>query len=267
MSRTKGALSRKTLAKQLGISLEEYLELEKNGKLEEYRSTHGIVDTVSSNISNEAEKERKENLKTELQAKKISKTGKTPSSSPEYKSSEKLTTSTKPNITKDTIIILPDSTPKSTQNSSQIKLKFEEQPDIKVSDNGDFEAVINANPTVEPSSRELSSEKRKLGIVKAKPNECFCSRCHKLILKDSSFRLILSNMIPGIASYHYNVDNKQILCYDCAHGLATIIEEYFENEDDLASEIEDEEIGDTNIKEMVKPVEDIKPSEDEDLIF
>lgn len=262
MSRTKGALSKKTLAKQLGISLEEYLELEKNGKLEEYRSTHGIVDTISSSIPNQKLQEHKEELKEELKAKKISKTGKTPEPSPDYKSSEKLTTSTKPNITKDTIIILPDSTPKSTQNLSQIKLKFEGQPDIKVNDNGDFEAVINANPTV-----ELSSEKRKLGIVKAKPNECFCSRCHKLILKDSSFRLILSNMIPGIASYHYNVNDKQILCYDCAHGLATIIEEYFENEDDLASEIEDEEIGDTNIKEMVKPVEDIKPSEDEDLIF
>lgn len=267
MSRTKGALSKKTLAKQLGISLEEYLELEKNGKLEEYRSTHGIVDTISSSIPNQKLQEHKEELKEELKAKKISKTGKTPEPSPDYKSSEKLTTSTKPNITKDTIIILPDSTSKSTQNSSQIKLKFEGQPDIKVSDNGDFEAVINANPTVEPSSRELSSEKRKLEIVKAKPNECFCSRCHKLILKDSSFRLILSNMIPGIASYHYNVNDKQVLCYDCAHGLARIIEEYFEDENNFSSEIEDEEIGDTNIKEMVKFVEDIKPSEDEDLIF
>lgn len=74
-------------------------------------------------------------------------------------------------------------------------------------------------------------------------------------------------MIPGIASYHYNVNDKQVLCYDCAHGLARIIEEYFEDENNFSSEIEDEEIGDTNIKEMVKFVEDIKPSEDEDLIF
>lgn len=241
MGRTKGALSKKTLAKQLGISLEEYLELEKNGKLEEYRSTHGIVDTISGSISNEAEKERKENLKTELQAKKISKTGKypvvptgkTPSVSPDYKPSEKLTSSTKPNITKDTIIILP-------KNRAEILSKTE----------------VNT-PKAKPNEEKRSP----------KPNETFCSRCHKLILKDSSFRLILSNMIPGIASYHYAVDDKQILCYDCAHGLARVIEEYFENERDLASEIEDEEIGDTNIKEMVKPVEDTKPSEDEDLIF
>lgn len=245
MARTKGALSRKTLAKQLGISLEEYLELEKNGKLEEYRAEHGIVDTVSSNISNETEKERKENLKTELQAKKISKTGKTPSVSPEYKPSEKLTTSTKPNITKDTIIILP-------------KNKTENLPKTEVN-----------TPKITPKAKP-NEEKRS-----PKSNETLCSRCHKLILKDSSFRLILSNMIPGIASYHYNVNDKQILCYDCAHGLARVIEEYFEDEDegdlaseeDFSSENEDEEIGDTNIKEMIKPVEDIKPSEEEDLIF
>ena len=79
-------------------------------------------------------------------------------------------------------------------------------------------------------------------------------------------------MIPGIASYHYSVDDKQVLCYDCAHGLARVIEGYFEDEignevgNDLASENE-EILDDTNIKEMVKPVEDIKPSEDEDLVF
>lgn len=86
-------------------------------------------------------------------------------------------------------------------------------------------------------------------------------------------------MIPGIASYHYSVDDKQVLCYDCAHRLARVIEGYFEDEignevgNDLASEeipevnSDEEEIGDTNIKEMIKPVEDIKPSEDEDLVF
>lgn len=246
MARTKGSLSRKTLAKQLGISLEEYLELEKNGKLEEYRAEHGIVDTVSSSISNEAEKERKEEVKTEFQAKKISKPGKTPSVSQDYKPSEKLTTSTKPNITKDTIIILP-------KNKAEILPKTE----------------VNT-PKAKPNEEKRSP----------KSNETFCSRCHKLILKDSSFRLILSNMIPGIASYHYNVNDKQILCYDCAHGLARVIEEYFESESDLASkedsssEIEDKEINDTasiepddiNIKEMVKP-SDSSGNEEEDLIF
>ena len=66
MARTKGALSRKTLAKQLGISLEEYLELEKNGKLEEYRTEHGIVDTVSSSIPNQELQEHKEEVREEL---------------------------------------------------------------------------------------------------------------------------------------------------------------------------------------------------------
>ena len=91
-------------------------------------------------------------------------------------------------------------------------------------------------------------------------------------------------MIPGIASYHYSVDDKQVLCYDCAHGLARVIDRYFEDEigneinsalvSELASDSEQEpntpifeELDDTNIKEMVKPVEDIKPSEDEDLVF
>lgn len=255
MGRTKGALSRKTLAKQLGISLEEYLELEKNGKLEEYRSTHGIVDAVSSSIFNETEKERKENLKTEIQAKKISKTGKTPSPSPEYKPSEKLTTSTKPNITKDTIIILP-------------KNKAENLPktEAKISDTS---AKVKNIPSVSEENVEAKKSKidtPKVNTLKAKPNETLCSRCHKLILKDSSFRLILSNMIPGIASYHYKVNDKQVLCYDCAHGLARIIEEYFEEENNFSSEIEDEEIGDTNIKEMVKP-SDSSGNEEEDLIF
>lgn len=252
MARTKGALSRKTLAKQLGISLEEYLELEKNGKLEEYRTEHGIVDGVSSSISNEAEKERKEEIKTELQAKKISKTGKTPSVSPDYKPNEKLTASTKPNITVSTKILLPS-------NSS------------KSEDEGKDKA--ESTKAVENVKSAFKSE------TKIKSNECFCSRCHKLILKDSSFRLILSNMIPGIAFYHYSVDDKQVLCYDCAHRLARVIEGYFEDEignevgNDLASEeipevnSDEEEIGDTNIKEMIKPVEDIKPSEDEDLVF
>lgn len=238
MGRKKGSLSRKTLAKQLGISLEEYLELEKNGKLEDYRTEHGIVDTVSSSISNEAEKERKEEIKTELQAKKISKTGKTPSVSPDYKPNQKLTTSTKPNITASTKILLPS-------NSS----KSEDEGKDKAESVKAVESVKSA----------FKSE------AKIKSNECFCSRCHKLILKDSSFRLILSNMIPGIASYHYSVDDKQVLCYDCAHGLARVIEGYFE--DEIGNEVASDELDDTNIKEMVKPVEDIKPSEDEDLVF
>ena len=121
MARTKGALSRKTLAKQLGISLEEYLELEKNGKLEEYRTEHGIVDTVSSSIPNQELQEHKEEVREELKAKKISKTGKTPSVSQDYKFNQKLTSSTKPNITKDTLIILPTSEPK----YKSIKVKFE----------------------------------------------------------------------------------------------------------------------------------------------
>ena len=241
MARTKGALSRKTLAKQLGISLEEYLELEKNGKLEEYRTEHGIVDSVSNSISNEAEKERKEEIKTELQAKKIIKTGKTPEPSPDYKQNQKLTTSTKPNITASTKILLPSN---SSKSESEGKDKAES---VKA---------------VESVKSVLKSE------AKIKPNETLCTHCHKLILKDSSFRLILSNMIPGIASYHYSVDDKQVLCYDCAHGLARVIEGYFENE--IGNEVvsDDEEIlDDTNIKEMIKPVEDIKPSEDEDLVF
>ena len=265
MARTKGALSKKTLAKQLGISLEEYLELEKNGKLEEYRTEHGIVDTVSNSISNEAEKERKEETRTELQAKKISKTGKTPEPSPDYKPNQKLTTSTKPNITASTKILLPSNS---------------------VKDESEGKDKIESTRAIESAKSAFKSE------VKVKPNECFCTRCHKLILKDSSFRLILSNMIPGIASYHYSVDDKQVLCYDCAHGLARVIEGYFEDEidnevgNDLASErvpevnseVEEnkneeintpisEELDDINIKEMIKPVEDIKPSEDEDLVF
>lgn len=257
MGRKKGSLSRKTLAKQLGISLEEYLELEKNGKLEEYRTEHGIVDTVSNSISNEAEKERKEETRTELQAKKISKTGKTPEPSPDYKPNQKLTTSTKPNITASTKILLPSNS---------------------VKDESEGKDKIESTRAIESAKSAFKSE------VKVKPNECFCTRCHKLILKDSSFRLILSNMIPGIASYHYSVDDKQVLCYDCAHGLARVIEGYFEDEigneinsalaSDLASDSEQEpntpiseELDDTNIKEMVKPVEDITPSEDEDLVF
>ena len=251
MARTKGALSKKTLAKQLGISLEEYLELEKNGKLEEYRTEHGIVDqdlprawhdTISSSISNEAEKERKEEIRTELQAKKIAKTGKTPEPSPDYKPNQKLTTSTKPNITASTKILLPSNSSKSEDERN------DKAESVKV---------------VESVKSAFKSE------VKVKPNECFCTRCHKLILKDSSFRLILSNMIPGIASYHYSVADKQVLCYDCAHGLARVIEGYFEDEignEELNTPISDEP-DDTNIKEMVKPVEDIKPSEDEDLVF
>lgn len=262
MGRKKGSLSRKTLAKQLGISLEEYLELEKNGKLEEYRSTHGIVDAVSSSIPNQKLQEHKQEVKEELKAKKISKTGKTPEPSPDYKPNQKLTTSTKPNITKDTIIILPG---KEAENLPKTEAKI-----------SDTSAKVKNIPSVSEENVEAKKSKidtPKVNTLKAKPNETLCSRCHKLILKDSSFRLILSNMIPGIASYHYNVNDKQVLCYDCAHGLARVIEEYFESENDLAfeedfsSEIEDEEIGDTNIKEMVKPVEDIKPSEDEDLIF
>lgn len=257
MGRTKGALSRKTLAKQLGISLEEYLELEKNGKLEEYRAEHGIVDAVSSSIPNQKLQEHKQEVKEELKAKKISKTGKTPSVSPNYKPSEKLTTSTKPNITKDTIIILPG---KEAENLPKTEAKI-----------SDTSAKVKNIPSVSEENVEAKKSKidtPKVNTLKAKPNETLCSRCHKLILKDSSFRLILSNMIPGIASYHYNVDDKQILCYDCAHGLATIIEEYFEDEDedDLASDNQEEEINDTNVKEMVKP-SDSSGNEEEDLIF
>ena len=269
MGRKKGSLSRKTLAKQLGISLEEYLELEKNGKLEEYRAEHGIVDGVSSSIPNQELQEHKQEVREELQTKKISKTGKypvvptgkTPEPSPDYKPNQKLTTSTKPNITASTKILLPSNT---------------------VKDESEGKNRAESTKAVESTKSAFKSE------TKIKSNECFCSRCHKLILKDSSFRLILSNMIPGIASYHYSVDDKQVLCYDCAHGLARVIEGYFEDEignevgNDLVSEgvpenisTTDEEINipiseeldDTNIKEMVKPVEDIKPSEDEDLVF
>lgn len=276
MARTKGALSRKTLAKQLGINLEEYLELEKAGKLEEYRSTHGIVDTISNSISNEAEKEKKEETKTELQTKKLSKTGKTPSVSPDYKPSEKLTTSTKPNITASTKILLPSNSSKSESEGKDKVGSVKGAESVKSA----FKSEIK-NTT--KSSLKANEEKRS-----PKSNEIFCTRCHKLILKDSSFRLILSNMIPGIASYHYSIDDKQVLCYDCAHGLARVIEGYFEDEigNDLDSELVSEEVSkevsdseqeintpiseeldDTNIKEMVKPVEDIKPSEDEDLVF
>ena len=245
MGRKKGSLSRKTLAKQLGISLEEYLELEKNGKLEEYRAEHGIVDSVSSSIPNQELQEHKQEVREELKAKKLSKTGKTPSVSPDYKPNEKLTTSTKPNITASTKILLPS-------NSS------------KSEDEGKDKA--ESAKAVESTKSAFKSD------VKVKPNEIFCTRCHKLILKDSSFRLILSNMVPGIASYHYSMDDKQVLCYNCAHGLARVIEGYFEDEigNDLNSELvldSEQELNDTNIKEMVKPVEDIKPSEDEDLVF
>ena len=258
MGRKKGSLSRKTLAKQLGISLEEYLELEKNGKLEEYRAEHGIVDTVSSSIPNQEFQEHKQEVKEELKAKKISKTGKTPSVSPDYKPNQKLTTSTKPNITASTKILLPSNSSKS-ENEGKDKAES-------------VKAVESVKSVFKSETKDATKSE-----VKVKPNETFCTRCHKLILKDSSFRLILSNMIPGIAYYHYSVDDKQVLCYDCAHGLARVIEGYFEDEidnevgNDLASEekvaSDDEELDDTNIKEMIKPVEDIKPSEDEDLIF
>lgn len=250
MGRKKGSLSKKTLAKQLGISLEEYLELEKNGKLEEYRTTHGIVDTVSNSIPNQKLQEHKQEVREELKVKKIVKTGKTPSVSQDYKPNEKLTSSTKPNITASTKILLPSNSSKSE----------DEGKDKAESAKG----VENAKSAFKSEITALKSE------VKVKPNETFCTRCHKLILKDSSFRLILSNMIPGIASYHYSVDDKQVLCYDCAHGLARVIEGYFGDEigneigNDLASE---QEPNDTNIKEMIKPVEDIKPSEDEDFMY
>ena len=276
MARTKGALSRKTLAKQLGISLEEYLELEKNGKLEEYRTEHGIVDqdlprawhdTVSSSIPNQKLQEHKQEVREELKAKKINKQGKTPSVSPDYKPNQKLTTSTKPNITASTKILLPSN---SSKNEDEGKDKAESTKAVESVKSAFKSDVKDATKsTLKPNEDKRSP----------KSNETFCTRCHKLILKDSSFRLILSNMIPGIASYHYSVDDKQVLCYDCAHGLARVIEGYFENEignevgNDLASEgipevnSEEEEIGDTNIKDMVKPVEDNKPSEDEDLVF
>ena len=267
MGRKKGSLSRKTLAKQLGISLEEYLELEKNGKLEEYRTEHGIVDTVSNSIPNQELQEHKQEVREELKAKKISKTGKTPSVSSDYKPSEKLTISTKPNITASTKILLPSN---SVKDESEGKDKAESAKAVE-----SMKSVFKSEITA------LKSEVKNATKSSPKANETLCTRCHKLILKDSSFRLILSNMIPGIASYHYSVDDKQVLCYDCAHGLARVIERYFEDEignevgNDLASErvsenisTTDEEIlDDTNIKEMVKPVEDIKPSEDEDLIF
>ena len=260
MARTKGALSRKTLAKQLGISLEEYLELEKNEKLEEYRTEHGIVDTVSNSIPNQELQEHKQEVREELKAKKISKTGKTPEPSLDYKPNQKLTTSTKPNITASTKILLPSN---SSKSESEGKDKAE------------------SAKVVESAKSAFKSEVKNEDKRSPKSNEVFCTRCHKLILKDSSFRIILSNMIPGIASYHYSADDKQVLCYDCAHGLARVIERYFEDEignevgNDLASErvsenisTTDEEIlDDTNIKEMVEPVEDIKPSEDEDLVF
>ena len=272
MGRKKGSLSRKTLAKQLGISLEEYLELEKNGKLEEFRSTHGIVDTVSSSIPNQELQEHKEEVREELKTKKISKTGKTPSVSPDYKPNQKLTTLTKPNITASTKILLPSN---SSKSESEGKDKVGSVKGIE-SVKSAFKSEIK-NTT--KSSLKANEEKRS-----PKSNEILCTRCHKLILKDSSFRLILSNMIPGIASYHYSIDDKQVLCYDCAHGLARVIEGYFEDEigNDLDSELDsdsklalnselaldsEQEPNDTNIKEMVKPVEDIKPSEDEDLIF
>lgn len=297
MGRKKGSLSRKTLAKQLGISLEEYLELEKNGKLEEYRTEHGIVDqdlprawhdTVSNSIPNQKLQEHKEEVREELKAKKISKTGKypavptgkTPEPSPDYKPSEKLTTSTKPNITASTKILLPSNSNKREDEGKDKAESVKAVESVKSAFKSDVKDATKS--TLKPNEDKRSP----------KSNEIFCTRCHKLILKDSSFRLILSNMIPGIASYHYSVDDKQVLCYDCAHGLARVIEGYFEDEivneinSALASEgVSDfeqepnipiseelntpisEELDDTNIKEMVKPVEDIKPSEDEDLVF
>ena len=275
MARTKGALSRKTLAKQLGVSLEEYLELEKNGKLEEYRTEHGIVDTVSSSIPNQKLQEHKQEVREELKAKKISKTGKTPEPSPDYKPNQKLTTSTKPNITASTKILLPSNSSKSEDKGKDKAEDAKAVEGAKSVFKSDIKDVLKSEVKVKSNEDKRSP----------KSNETSCTRCHKLILKDSSFRVILSNMIPGIASYHYSVDDKQVLCYDCAHGLAKVIEGYFEDEIDnevgnnLASEgipevssenisTTDEEIlDDTNIKEMVKPVEDIKPSEDEDLVF
>ena len=278
MGRKKGSLSRKTLAKQLGISLEEYLELEKNGKLEEYRAEHGIVDSVSSSIPNQELQEHKQEVREELQAKKLSKTGKTSSVSPDYKPNQKLTTLTKPNITASTKILLPSNSSKSESEGKDKVGSVKGAESVKSA----FKSEIK-NTT--KSSLKANEEKRS-----PKSNEILCTRCHKLILKDSSFRLILSNMIPGIASYHYSIDDKQVLCYDCAHGLARVIERYFEDEigNDLDSDLDsdseldsdsklalnselaldsEQEPNDTNIKEMVKPVEDIKPSEDEDLIF
>lgn len=255
MARTKGALSRKTLAKQLGISLEEYLELEKNGKLEEYRTEHGIVDTVSSSIPNQKLQEHKQEVREELKAKKINKQGKTPSVSPDYKPNQKLTTSTKPNITASTKILLPSNSSKSENEGKDKAESIKAVESVKSAFKSDVKDATKS--TLKPNEDKRSP----------KSNETFCTRCHKLILKDSSFRLILSNMIPGIASYHYSVDDKQVLCYDCAHGLARVIEGYFEDEKCNKIVSDDEELDDTNIKEMVKPVENIKPSEDEDLVF
>lgn len=266
MARTKGSKCRKTLARELGIDLDTYIRLEKEGKLEEFRNEvlgiqtkieeenrEGNVeiivvseennDTKTDSKAAEIDSEAKD--KSEQNKNKIMKPKKNKSkvekiidseldvvedknknkvkdtkieSEAENKTSETpLTSSTKPVITPKTKIMVPSD-----------KKDFErDKQNIRVGRNENESEVESEIKTENKVAKKSNTDKSSKVIAR---NSILCSRCHKAILKDSSHRIKLENLVPGIAEYRYNLKDDIWLCHDCAVGLSKWIEDFLDNE-------------------------------------
>lgn len=271
MARTKGSKCRKTLARELGIDLDTYIRLEKEGKLEEFRNEvlgvqtkieedserDGIEIIVVSEEKNKADEDTDTKVnKDKIDKNKVEDIEAQNNIDLENQNKSKII---KPRKNKSKKIIDPefDNIEHKTEDkkiASENKIEVDSEPenkptDIKTSDKPltsstkpiitpktkvmipgnekDESEIQNDNRVVENKVEDKKNKNKSTANIR---NSILCSRCHKAILKDSSHRIKLENLVPGIAEYRYNLKDDIWLCHDCAVGLSKWIEDFLDNE-------------------------------------
>lgn len=262
MPRKPGSKGKKTLARELGIDLDTYIRLEKEGKLEEFRSE---VLGVQTKIEEENREGNVEIIVVSNEDKtdedKVDESTDTKASEDKNKIEENKNKIVKPrksktenNKSKDNKIIDPEL----DVVENKVEIKTENKIEDKLEDTKTEDKPLNTVPTsstkpiitpktkvmipgserdeseIQNDNRVVEKNKNKSGTVNksvsSSRNSILCSRCHKAILKDSSHRIKLENLVPGIAEYRYNLKDDIWLCHDCAVGLSKWIEDFLDNE-------------------------------------
>lgn len=257
MPRKPGSKGKKTLARELGIDLDTYIRLEKEGKLEKFRESVLGVQTkieeenregnveiiVVSEESDSADEDKineNKNKVEDIEAQnknKIIKPRKNKAEKiidPEFDNIEpktedkKIDSENKIKVDSEAENKPTEDKPLNTVPTSSTKPIITPKTKVMIPGNEKDESEIQNDNRVVVDESKNEKNKNKSGTVAR--NSILCSRCHKAILKDSSHRIKLDNLVPGIAEYRYNLKDDIWLCHDCAVGLSKWIEDFLDNE-------------------------------------
>lgn len=202
MARTKGSKGKKTLAKEMGMTLEEYNEWVKN----------------NINLN------KKERLEKREESKKKNSDSK---NAPKVEKSEE-TKGVKANyLGNDEILKISDLHTEYSDTDEKLEHDIQETIDIQAKeDEKKDKNIFSYYGTKEESPNITIPEKKEKKSIKKSKDIVECSRCHQMILGVAPQRINLT-YITTMASYHREVsEDRPLLCHECIKKLNKLIDNF-----------------------------------------